>query len=426
MKYITDLLYLLALIAISPKVVYRMVRHQRYRDGWSQRLGKITRRYPDKKCVWIHAVSVGEVNATRTIVEALNAKLPDCEIVISSTTDTGFARAAALYGDDLCVFYFPFDVSWIMRRAFNRLTPDVCLLMELEVWPNMATIAGDKNIPVAVVNGRLSEKSFPRYKMIKPLTKWMFGKIDLFLVQSEEYAQRFKALGCSDEKVIISGSVKYDTAQIADEVDGSEELSAQLNIGGEQLLVAGATGPGEEKIILEVFKKLKQSFTDLRVAIIPRKPERFNEVAGLIAGQGFSSCRYSQIKSGPAVSDKPDVILGDTMGDLRKFYSLANVVFVGRTLVPMGGSDMIEPAALGKATVFGMHTFNFKQTVEVLLADSGAIEVKDVRGLTIAIERCLADEEFAQHLGANGQRIIRQNQGATDRTVDQVLKLLNL
>ena len=425
MKYITDLLYLLALIVISPKVVYRMVRHQRYRGGWPQRLGKITRRYTDKKCVWIHAVSVGEVNATRTIVEALNAKLPECEIVISSTTDTGYARATALYGDDLCVFYFPFDVSWIMRRAFNRIAPNVCLLMELEVWPNMATIAGDRNIPIAVVNGRLSERSFPRYKMIKPLTKWMFGKIDLFLVQSQEYAQRFKALGCSDEKVVISGSVKYDTAQIADKVDGSDELARQLNIGDEPLLVAGATGPGEEKIILEVFKELKQSFANLRVAIVPRKPERFNEVAGLIAGQGFSSCRYSQIKAGAAISDKHDVILGDTMGDLRKFYSLASVVFVGRTLAAMGGSDMIEPAALGKATIFGIHTFNFKQTVEVLLAGSGAIEVKDARGLAIAIERCLADKEFAQHLGSNGQKIIRQNQGATERTVTEVLKLLS-
>ncbi len=426
MKYFTDLLYLLALIAISPKVIYRMIRHQRYRSGWSQRLGKINRCYPNKKCVWIHAVSVGEVNATRTIIKALNAKLPDCEIVISSTTDTGYANAVALYGDELCVFYFPFDVSWIMRRAFNSLTPDVCLLMELEVWPNMATIANDRKIPTAVVNGRLSEKSFPRYKLIKPLTKWMFGKIDLFLVQSEEYAQRFKALGCDDEKVVISGSVKYDTAQIADKVDGSDKLAWLLNISDEPLLVAGATGPGEERIVLEVFKDLKQSFANLRLAIIPRKPERFNEVADLIEGQGFSFCRYSTIKAEAAITDKPDVILGDTMGDLRKFYSLASVVFVGRTLVPMGGSDMIEPTALAKATIFGLHTFNFKQTVEVLLAGSGAIEVEDARGLTIAIKKCLADEEFAQHLGANGQKVIRQNQGATDRTVDEILKLLSL
>jgi 3-deoxy-D-manno-octulosonic-acid transferase len=428
MRYLADFLYILALLVISPKIIYRVARHGRYRNGWNQRLGKVGRLTPEKKCIWIHAVSVGEVNAAKGIIQKLTESLTDYEVVLSSTTDTGYARAKAIYGQSISVFYFPFDFSPIMQRAFDRLKPDACLLMELEVWPNMSAIAKERSIPVVVVNGRLSEKSFPRYKLIKPITSWMFGMVDLFLVQSEEYAERFKALGCDDDKVIISGSVKYDTAEVADKVAGTDQLAAEINIGSDPLWVAGATGPAEEKIILDVFKKLKQqdNFADLRLAVVPRKPERFNEVDELIKACRFDHCRYSHIKAKGQNDEKPTVILGDTMGDLRKFYSLASVVFVGRTLVPMGGSDMMEPAALGKPTIFGTHTFNFKQTVNVLLKGNGAVEVKDENELLSAVTKCLTDKDYANNLSNNGQNVIRENQGATEKTITAIKKLLSI
>ena len=427
MKLVIDCLYLLATVFISPKIIYRMIRQGRYRTGWDQRLGKISRRQPQNKCIWIHAVSVGEVNATKTLITKLKESLPDYEIVVSSTTDTGLARAKALYEKDLQVFYFPFDLSFVMRRAFENIQPSICLLMELEVWPNLAQIANEAGIPIVVVNGRLSDKSFPRYKLIKRVTKWMFGKVDLVLAQTQEYADRFRALGCEPQKVVVTSSLKYDTARIVDKVDGTDELAEQLNIADERLWVAGGTGPGEEKTVLEVFKKLKQQagFTNLRLAIVPRKPERFDEVAALIAQAGFDFTRYSRIKEGQStVADKPPVILGDTMGDLTKFYSLATVVFVGRSLVPMGGSDMMESAALGKCTIFGPHTFNFKQTVNVLLKSVGAIEVFDGNHLFEIMQKCLANTEFANAIAANGREVIKQNQGATDRTVKAVMGLL--
>ena len=324
--------------------------------------------------------------------------------------------------------------------------------MELEVWPNFVRIAQQLNIPVVVVNGRISNKSFARYKKIKPVAKKIFRKVTLVLAQTDEYAQRFKEIGCPDEKVIVTGSLKYDTAQITDKVESADALAAQLNIGEERLWVAGATGNNEEKILLDVYQNLKQQdqFSDLRLAIVPRKPERFDEVAQIIEQTSLPLIRYSQLKdktTSPATDNqavilgdtppchsehneverrisKQAVILGDTMGDLRKFYSLATIIFVGRSLVPMGGSDMIEAVALGKCTIFGPHAFNFKQTVDALLADEGAIMVQDKDELLQTMQKCLAEPDFARRIARNGRDVIITNQGATEKTIDQIAKFL--
>jgi len=430
MRFILDLLYLLAAAAYSPILIYRVIRYKRYRTGWAQRFGKITRKSPAEKCIWLHAVSVGEINAARTIVRGLENRFSGLEIVISTTTDTGFARANTLFGEKLRVFYFPLDFCWIMRRAFANIRPAICLLMELEVWPNFVQIAQQLNVPVIVVNGRISDKSFSGYKKIRPIAERMFRKVSLILAQTDQYAQRFKEIGVPDEKVIITGSLKYDTAQITDKVEGADALATQLNIGGKKLWVAGATGNNEEKILLEVYQKLKgqDQFNDLCLAIVPRKPERFNEVAELIKQTGFELIRYSQLKNDAIVSPANDrtVILGDTMGDLRKFYSLATIIFVGRSLVPMGGSDMAEAAALGKCTIFGPHAFNFKQTVDALLADSGAVMVKDKQELLQMMQKCLKEQDFAEKIARNGQEVIRKNQGATAKSIEQIGKFLSV
>ena len=428
MRYLLDLLYGVAIVLYSPKIIYRMLCHDRYRAGWSQRLGRIQRRNPEKPCIWIHAVSVGEVNATRTLVDRLNEQLGDYEVVISSTTDTGLTRAKTLYESEYSVFYFPFDLSWVMARAFKQIRPAMVLLMELEVWPNLTAIANEQHIPVAVINGRLSDKSFPKYQKVKFFISRMFRKVSLVLAQTEEYAQRFIALGCDEDTVIVTNSLKYDTAQTDGVVEGADRLVEQVNLGSERLWVAGGTGPGEEKMVLDVFTKLKKEggFEGVRLAIVPRKPERFDEVADLIDQVGLGYVRYSALKENDSVTKgKPTVILGDTMGDLKKFYSLATVVFVGRSLVRMGGSDMMEPTALGKCTLFGPHTFNFKQTVEVLLAGDGAIEVADEDELYEKMFQCLKDKDFVRRIASNGQKVIRQNQGATQKTVNAICQTLS-
>ena len=236
------------------------------------------------------------------------------------------------------------------------------------------------------------------------------------------------------EKVIVTGSVKYDTAQVTDKVDGADVLAAQLGLKNERLWVAGATGNDEEQIILDVYKRLieQKQFADLRLAIVPRKPERFDEVANLIKQAGFELTRYSELKAATIQIDNRtieqstirNVVLGDTMGDLRKFYSLATVIFVGRSLVPMGGSDMMEAAALGKCTIFGPHAFNFKQAVDDLLKADGAILVKDADELFNAMTKCLTDADYARRIAQNGQQLIRKNQGATARTINNISKML--
>jgi 3-deoxy-D-manno-octulosonic-acid transferase len=517
MRILIDFLYLLAAAAFAPAALYRLIRHNRYRAGWPQRLGRIARKAPAKKCIWLHAVSVGEVNAAQTVVNELAAKFGDFEIVVSTGTDTGFARATAAFGEEFGVFYFPFDFSWIMSRAFRNIRPSLCLLMELEVWPNFVRIAKKAGIPVVVVNGRISDRSFKSYSRVRPLIKSMFSKVALVLAQTEEYARRFRHLGCNN--VIVSGSLKYDTAQTADKVEGADLLAKQLGLqyppvppsphtnetnnsrsnaqtpGGEPIIniedpaaigrnqssiinskspplwVLGGTGNDEEALLLDVYEQLKADsrFADLRLAVVPRKPERFEEVAQLIKSRGHDLIRYSQIKTAPppdhtspdhkgggkspgSASDPksiiniedpaaislptnekqtPDVekivnpiILGDTMGDLRKFYSLATIIFVGRSLVPMGGSDMMEAAALGKCTIFGPHAFNFKQAVDALLAEQGAIMAKNKEDLLQIMKKCLSDHAYAQKTAQNGKKVILKNQGATKKTIDQIAKLL--
>jgi len=427
MRFILDFIYLFVAVAYSPVVIYRAIRHKRYRSGWGQRFGKITRKDPAKKCIWLHAVSMGEVNAARTVVEELENRFSHFEIVISTTTDTGFARASNIFGNHHRVFYFPLDFSWVMRRAFRRIRPAMCILMEQEVWPNFVQIAQRSNIPVVVVNGRISDQAFAKLKRVRPIAKKIFGQVTLLMAQSDEYARRFVQIGCPEERVMVTGSLKYDTAEITDKVEGADELAAQLSMGNERLWVAGATGPGEEKIILEVFGVLKQQkkLKDLRLVVVPRKPERFDEVAQIIANAGFDFIRYSSVKtSSTKYPDKMPVILGDTMGELRKFYSLATIIFVGRSLVPMGGSDMMEATALGKCTIFGPYAFNFKQTVDALLADNGAIMVKDKEQLLATMQKCLLEPAYADKIAQNGREVIRKNKGATEKTIEQIARFL--
>jgi len=428
MSLIADLAYLAAGAAMAPVLLYRAVRHGRYRAGWSQRFGHVERKDVDRPCIWVHAVSLGEVNACKSLVAELQRRRPDHEIVVSATTDTGFARAQELLGSRLTVFYFPLDLSWIVRRAFDQLRPSVCLLMELEVWPNFVETARWRDVPVVVVNGRISDRSFRSYCRARMLLAGTFRRISLILAQNELYAERFRHLGCPSDRVSVTGSLKFDTAQVADTVEGADTLAARLGLGSAPLWVAGGTGDDEERPLLEVYRQLKThpGLTDLRLAIVPRKPERFDQVAHWIEQAGLPLVRYSRVKDRAerGSADPAAVILGDTMGDLRKFYSLATVIFVGRSLVPMGGSDMMEAAALGRPTLFGPHTFNFQQAVDLLLGARGALQVADADALREGLQRCLLEPDTARTLAENGRQVIRDNQGATGRTVDRILEVM--
>lgn len=420
-----DAIYLLALCAFAPVWIYRMIRHGRYRSGWNERLGGAPIRYGLQPVIWIHGVSVGEINAARTLVEEIHSQLPDFRVVVSSTTDTGFAAAERLFAPDHIVFHYPFDFTLTVRRALERLRPDLLVLIEGEVWPNLLAACRRRKIPAVVVNARMSgDKGYPRYRKLGPLAAALFNRLTAIGVQDEIYRERLLSLGVEGDKIQLTGMMKFDTAEIADAVDGAEALGEALGISADQqLIVAGGTGPGEERMILDFWEKLRRRHPRARLGIVPRKPERFDEVAKLIADAQFPLVRRSERPDG-STNEIPSesVILGDTMGELRKFYSLAACVFVGRSLVPMGGSDMIEAAALGKPTAFGPHTFNFPQARS--LTGHGCARVEDADSLMRVLDEWLSDPQDASVAGKEARDYVRSQKGATKRNVEMICHTL--
>ncbi|MBU1995510.1 3-deoxy-D-manno-octulosonic acid transferase [bacterium] len=447
-----DLLYIPLALAYLPFLLYQMIVLKKNRRGWGQRFGLVRPRVSIRPCVWIHAVSLGEVNATKSLVTQIEQRLPEYDIVISATTDTGYAAAVKQYQPGV-VFRYPLDFSCVVRRVLNRIRPDAIVLMELEVWPNFVGVAARRGVPVIVANGRITEeRSMRRFRLpvVRGLARRMFGKITFAGVQNETYAARFAEIGVPAERVVVTGSLKYDTALIAESVPGDADLAAAMGIDRERpLIVAGSTGPGEEEMVLGAFKGLREQDRGLQLAIIPRKPERFDEVARSIEANGFVCVRRSRCPSGvgpeftrrggwptregepPREGEAPAepggvavaggkgvVLLGDTMGELRKFYSLADVVFVGRSLVPMGGSDLMEVAGLAKAMCFGPHVENFADVAEKLLAAGGAVKMQSPPDLAPTLRRLLADAAARQAMGRSAQDVVRRNTGATTRTVD--------
>ena len=431
MRWLADFLYLLAGVAYLPLVLYNAVILGKNRRGWRQRLGLVPRFAPHRRRIWIHAVSLGEINATPQLAAILRERLPHSEIVFSTTTDTGYARAVQLYGRAR-VFRFPLDFSLIVSRVLGRINPALIVLVELEVWYNLVAAASARGVPVAVVNGRMTERSARRLGWFGKLTRPMFSRLAWVGAQDQATAARFRKLGVPADRVEVTSSLKWDSATTADRVDGDEALARALGIpddGSGALWVCGSTGPGEEAILLKAYRRLladRSQEPRTLLVLVPRKPERFEEVASLIQQAGFTCVRRSQRPDGVAGDPCEDtaVVLGDTMGELRKFYALANVVFVGRTLVPLGGSDPMEVAALGKPIVVGPHTENFSLPVRALREANAIRVLESADSLVETIRSILDDPSLAQSLGSRARETVIRNRGATGRTADRLVRLL--
>jgi len=424
-----DLLYLLAVGLGWPYLLYR--RWTRGRSGVPLReyFGRVPSRPVSASCVWIHAVSLGEVNATRTLVEELRQRSPETIVVLSSTTRTGLDRARTLY-PRLITFRFPLDFSFVHRTLLDRVRPSVIVLMELEVWPNLIEVAAERHIPVLIANGRVTaERSMRRFNhpLVRPLARRMFRQIAWVGAQDETYAERFIALGVPADRVAVTGSLKYDAADVSDHIPGQDELAAEMGIDTRRpLWVCGSTGPGEEALLLEAYAQLREHTPELQLAIVPRKPERFDEVAALIVQRGFACLRRSTGRPlvPPGVNEPRPVFLGDTLGELRKFYALATVVFVGRSLVPMGGSDVMEAAGLARPIIVGPYTDNFAEAVSLLRAEGGCRQISGPEALAGAVSDLLRHPERRERMGAAARAAIVSRRGATARTVTQILALL--
>jgi 3-deoxy-D-manno-octulosonic-acid transferase len=427
-----DIAYGFGVAVAAPYWIAKPSARRKVLGAFSQRMGDVAARSLEQPAIMVHAVSVGEINATRALVDALSRERPDVHVIISTTTQTGYDRGQQLFGRSKTVtlIRYPLDFSAAVTRVLDKLRPDMVVLMELEVWPNFVEQCIRRKIPVILANGRLTTSSFRRYKLIKPIAAAMFSRLTRVCAQDETYAKRFAELGVSKNRILVTGTMKYDSAQIGDRIDGDTELATALRLhpGSESIWVCGSTGPGEEETILREYRNLLATFRRLRLILVPRKPERFDEVATLIEQFRFDVIRRSQPQRGPGNQPVPPVILGDTMGELRKFYSLADVVFVGRSLVDLGprqhGSDMIEPAALAKPVIVGPYTANFDQAVRALKAADGLLEVVDGETLAEAVRVMISTPDEAAAMGKRAQQVIREQQGATQRHVQVILRAM--
>lgn len=428
MTLIYDLLYLVAALTIGwPYLIYRRLTRGPSHSTLGELLGRGPSRPVAGHCVWIHGVSLGEINATRTLVAELRRRAPATAVVVSSTTRTGLERARALYPGHM-VFRFPLDFSFAVRSVLDRVRPTVIVLMELEVWPNLVEIAAARGISVVVANGRITEeRSMRRFRLplIRGLARRLFRKIAYVGAQEPAYAARFVELGVPAGRVEVTGSLKFDSADVQDRVEGQEALASEMGIDTTApLLVAGSTGPGEEPVLLDAYRRLLERFPAMQLAIVPRKPERFDEVADLITHEGFVCLRRSTGAPHRPVDDPiRHVFLGDTIGELRMFYGLAHLVFVGRTLAPMGGSDVMEVAALGKPMLLGPHTENFREPVELLIQAGACRTVRNSDELFVVATELMLDPARHAAMAAAARQTIASRRGATARTVERILAL---
>lgn len=413
--WLLNLAYLALLAVASPWLIYQSLRNGKYREGWGERFfGWVPLRESGRRCVWLHAVSLGEVNLLQTIVQRIEAEHPDWDIVISSTTATGYAQAKKRYAPRP-VFYAPLDFSWAVRRFLRRLQPDLLLLAELEVWPNLLKAADKQGVPVAVINGRLGEKSYVGYRRLRWLLQSTFARIDLVAAQTEEYAQRFRDLGCRPECVHVTGSLKFDGAQADRKNPATARLAQLAGIGADDIVVlAGSTQAGEEAIALDVFQHFADACPQLKLILVPRHPERFNEVAQLLDRRSVEWQRRSELDGQPGRSR---ILLVDAVGELAAWWGAAQIAFVGGSLGSRGGQNMIEPAAYGAAVCFGPNTWNFRDVVALLLQDDAAVVVRNQAELQQFAGRCLSEPDYRQQLGRRAAAVVRQQQGATEQTM---------
>ncbi len=415
---------LAALVAGAPWWLWRMATTQKYREGLRERLGRVPRRLAagsgDRPLIWIHAVSVGEVLAVTRLVKRLDAALPEYFVAISTTTRTGQALARERFGADR-VFYCPLDLPWAVRAYLSALKPRLLVLAETEFWPNLLNGCFRRGIPVAVVNARISDRSWPRYKMLRRLWKPLLGRLSSVLAQSGIDAERLTALGCVAERVRVAGNLKFDV-RAAEEAEATRLLKAKL--AGLRLVVAGSTLEGEEVALVEGWTRLLAADPKLAMVLAPRHPERFAAVAALLEKSGNRWTRRSEWnENGAGPLRAGEIVLLDTIGELASVYSLASVAFVGGSVVAAGGHNPLEPAQFGVAIAMGPHVANFRAMVDDLVAHD-ALRIAAKEELAEALMELLRDGAAAEAMGARAKEVFERQAGATERCVAAIRELL--
>ncbi len=431
--FLYSFLFTVGFLVLLPRFILDALRGGKYADGFRQRLGDVPRvEAGGRPVVWLHCVSVGETQAARSVVEELLAAHPEYALVVSTTTLTGQRIAREVFGKRAAgIIYFPFDWRWTVRRALGRVRPNIVLIMETELWANFLRECRRRRIPVALVNGRLSQKSARNYRLVRFLMRRVTNDLTLALMQSESDAARIKELGIAPERVHVTGNVKFDAAPPA--ATGTAELDARFRVAhsSRPLIVFASTHDGEETLLFRALDELNHALPALRprVLVAPRRPERFAAVAQMVQATGM---RWTRRSSLPAATDAVcDAVLLDTIGELPATYALANAVFVGGSLVPHGGHNILEPAAASRAIVTGAHTANFDSIMRAF-RDAGALVQlppappgETITHLTDAFRTLLTDAKMNRRLGERAAAVCQANQGATKRTMRLLDEVFN-
>jgi 3-deoxy-D-manno-octulosonic-acid transferase len=375
------------------------------------------------RSIWIHAVSVGEVLAARPLVPALRARLPQHRIFLSTTTMTGNAVAKKSVRGIDGLFYAPFDFPHPVRKALEILNPSVLVLVETELWPNLIHEAHLRGTRIALVNGRISHRSYPRYIRFGRFVRRVLSEVDLFLMQGEAHAERIRAMGAAENRVKVTGNLKFDAV----EPGRMPERLARLLQGGtalppRPLWVAGSTVEGEEELVLTAFHRVRERVPQARLLVAPRHPERFSSVPALVEAAGFRCLRRTALD--PAAWQDGEVMLLDTLGELSQVYALASVVFVGGSLVPSGGHNILEPAVAGKPVVVGPHMDNFQEIATQFRKENALVQVESADELAREVSTLLLDERLRAGLGERARALVGRNRGAVDRSSDALASLL--
>ncbi len=417
---------ILAILSVvcAPLACAALLSRKKYRAGFLEKCGLLKPRAGSGRPIWVHAVSVGEVMAAVPLIKEIKQRFPDVPLVVSTITETGNQTAHRNLKQADRIIYFPFDYPFIVSRVVRAVNPRVFIMLETEIWPNFLRELSRRSIPVLMISGRISERSFRNYKLFSFFFKRVLTQVSRLCMQTAEDAQRIIDIGAPQERVLVGGNIKFDLQVPPITLQEQERLRSDFGFDPEQqVFIAGSTHKGEEEIIIAVFSAIRRRFPQAALILAPRHPERFDEVDGLLRQSGLLYARRTVLKQEPRAREL-SVILLDTIGELFKTYSMGTVVFIGGSLVPVGGHNVLEPAVFGKPVIFGRHMHNFREIARMLLQKKAGIQVTGQEQLTAQALQLFENPDACGEIGRNAFGVIQENIGAVRRSVDMLEAVL--
>ncbi len=425
-----DLLLYASSLFLVPYYLFRGFRYGKTRRGIRERLGNYEQSFRQlsngRKVIWVHAVSVGETRAAIPLLKSVRERYPDAFLILSNVTETGREIAASVSVVDHYIF-FPFDLRWVVRKALNLIQPSMIILVETEIWPNFVLEAKRQNIPLVLVNGRISDRSFPRYRMAGKLLEPILDSISVYCMQSEQDSRRIRHLGAAAGRVHVTGNVKFDMQPPQLDSTDLDTLKSEFKLPGSgRIWVAGSTHDGEEEQLVTVYLKLRKICPDLFLVLVPRHPERCRQVQEELTKLEISVTLRSTVATMDNNLQPGEVLIVDTLGEMLKLYAMADLVFVGGSLVNVGGHNVLEACLLKKPVLFGSYMQNFKEIARLVRVAHAGLQVKDADDLYRQMRILIENPGEALRIGENGYHLLESNRGATQRTIEEIGRRISL